>query len=150
MTSIKVLPPTRLEEGKLSEEEFQIFQTELEVFLEVDTKYEIFLHDGKYKEWKRFEDFQERIEALHAEDMTKIENDAALANAVQKQAEATKQLKEIRRLLKIFISLVAKCVTKNQYMRITRQCTSLKSIYDILRKDYDIEIGEFTSSTSLT
>merc|ERR1719239_222416 len=108
MTSIKVLPPTRLEEGKLSEEEFQIFQTELEVFLEVDTKYEIFLHDGKYKEWKSLEEFPERVEALHAEDMTKIENDAALANAVQKQAEATKQLKEIRRLLKIFISLVAK------------------------------------------
>ena len=139
MTSIKVLPPTRLEEGKLSEEEFQIFQTELEVFLEVDTKYEIFMHDGKYKEWKSFEELQERIEALHAEDMTKIENDATLANVVQKQAEVTKQLKEIRRLLRIFISLVAKCVTKNQYNRITRQCTSLKSIYVILRKDYDIE-----------
>ena len=43
MTSIRILAPTRLEEGKLSEAAFQIWTTELEVYLEVDTKYEIFM-----------------------------------------------------------------------------------------------------------
>ena len=38
-TSIKVLPPERLTDGQLSEEEFQCYQTELEVFLELEAKF---------------------------------------------------------------------------------------------------------------
>ena len=139
MTSIKVLAPTRLQEGKLSEAAFQIFTTELEVYLEVDTKYEIFMQDGRYSRWKSQEEFRDRIETLHADDRTKIENDATLATRQQKDEQSVKKLKDIRRLLRVFISLIAKCVTENQYLRITRQCTSLESVYTLLRKDYDIE-----------
>ena len=139
MTSIKVHAPTRLEEGKLSEAKFQIFKTELEVFLEVDPKYEIFMQDGKYHEWRSFEDFKDRIETLHVDERTKIENDATLNTQRRKDEEKEKRLKEVRRLLKIFISLIAKCVTENQYLRITRQCTSLESVYVLLRQDYDIQ-----------
>ena len=139
MTSIKVLAPTRLQEGKLSEAAFQIFTTELEVYLEVDTKYEIFMQDGRYSRWKSQEEFRDRIETLHADDRTKIENDATLITRQQKDEQSAKKLKDIRRLLRVFISLIAKCVTENQYLRITRQCTSLESVYTLLRKDYDIE-----------
>ena len=137
MTSIKVLAPTRLPEGKISEAAFQIFTTELEVYLEVDTKYEIFMPDGRYNTWKSQEEFKDRIEELHEVDRLKIENDETLIDRQQKDEQSTWKLKDIRRLLRVFISLIAKCVTENQYLRITRQCTSLHDVYDILRRDYD-------------
>ena len=138
MSSIKILPPTRLEEGELSEADFQIFKTELEVYLEADTKYAIFLQGGNYHVWRSQEQGGERIVALHADDEAVIENDVNILPG-RKQAEKVKKLNEIQRLLRLFISLVAKCVTKNQYMRITRQCTSLDSVFTIIRRDYDIQ-----------
>ena len=75
MSSIKILPPTRLEEGELSEADFQIFKTELEVYLEADTKYAIFLQGGNYHVWRSQEQGGERIVALHADDEAVIEND---------------------------------------------------------------------------
>ena len=51
-TSIKVLPPERLTDGQLSEEEFQCYQTELEVFLELEAKFIPFLKGGNYETWE--------------------------------------------------------------------------------------------------
>ena len=46
MPSIKVLPPERLPEGELTEQDFQTYKTELEVFLQLEDKFHPFFPGG--------------------------------------------------------------------------------------------------------
>ena len=58
--SIKVLAPERLPEGELTEQAFQTYQTELEVYLYLNEKFRPFLKGGAYQELKTkmYRDYQ--------------------------------------------------------------------------------------------
>ena len=40
----------------------------------------------------------------------------------------------------MFISLVAKCVSENHYLEITRHATSLQWVFELIRRDYDLRV----------
>ena len=61
MPSIKVLPPERLPEGELTEQDFQTYKTELEVFLQLEDKFHPFFPGGAYQEWKAGENGEDRL-----------------------------------------------------------------------------------------
>ena len=50
MPSIKVLPPERLPEGAITEQQYQTFRIELKVYLMLDEKFRPYI-TGRYKEW---------------------------------------------------------------------------------------------------
>ena len=102
-TSIKVLPPERLTDGQLSEEEFQCYQTELEVFLELEAKFIPFLKGGNYETWEAGE------------------ND--VENRLTVKAVETDDLAVKNRDLKLFLSMVAKTLPKSQYGTVMAHAT---------------------------
>ena len=61
MGGIKYLPPNKLPEGSLSEQEFQQYKTELESFLSMEDKFALFLTDETYSDWKPGEEGENRI-----------------------------------------------------------------------------------------
>ena len=60
-TSIKVSPPERLPESGLTEQDFQTYKTELEVFLQLDEKFHPFFPGGAYESWEAGEGGEERL-----------------------------------------------------------------------------------------
>ena len=120
MPSIKVHPPERLPEGELSEQDFQAYKTELEVFLSMDEKLRPFLNQGGYNRWVAAEEGGQQLRERHMDD-----NEAQLA--------------ERNIDLKLFLSLVAKTLPKSRYSTVMQHSTSLQSIYDMIRQDYDIQ-----------
>ena len=118
-TSIKVLPPERLTDGQLSEEEFQCYQTELEVFLELEAKFIPFLKGGNYETWEAGE------------------ND--VENRLTVKAVETDDLAVKNRDLKLFLSMVAKTLPKSQYGTVMAHATSLEWVYNHIRETYDIQ-----------
>ena len=95
MPSIKVHPPERLPEGELSEQDFQAYKTELEVFLSMDEKLRPFLNLGGYDRWVAAEEGGQQLRERHMGD-----NEAQLA--------------ERNIDLKLFLSLVAKNPAEEQ------------------------------------
>ena len=60
-------------------------------------------------------------------------------------AEPTQQqrmalLDKRRRQCQVFVSLVAKCVSENHYLEITRHATSLTWVFNLIKKDYDLKV----------
>jgi len=51
MLSIKILPPEKLPDSGLSEQQFLIYKTELEVYLSLDDRLLPFLPAGQYNTW---------------------------------------------------------------------------------------------------
>ena len=50
MPQIKINPPERLPEGALTEQQSQTYRTELDVYLELEDKFEHFI-SGEYDRW---------------------------------------------------------------------------------------------------
>ena len=123
-TSIKVLPPERLPEGELTETDFQVYKTELEVFLQLDEKFHPFLPGGAYQEWEAGEGGEDRLKV--AKQVGEV-NDTP-AKLVVRNID-----------LRLFLSLVAKTVAKSRYPTLMQHCTSLQWVYDQIREDYDIQ-----------
>ena len=44
------------------------------------------------------------------------------------------------RQCKVFVSLVAKCVSENHYLEITRHATSLTWVFNLIKQDYDLRV----------
>ena len=119
MSSIKIYPPNTLPAEGISDTQFQIWTENLEIYLEIESKFRKFLHDGKYSTWTPAEQNEKRI-------LTVIEPDKE------------EQLPDIRRDLRQFINIVAKYVHVDYYQPIVRHSSSLKWIYNKIREDYDI------------
>lgn len=119
MSSIKIYPPNTLPAEGISDTQFQIWTENLEIYLEIESKFRKFLHDGKYSTWTPAEQNEKRI-------LTAIEPDKE------------DQLPDIRRDLRQFINIVAKYVHVDYYQPIVRHSCSLKWIYNKIREDYDI------------
>ena len=126
MPTIKIHPPEKLPDSALSEQQFQIYKTELEVYLSSDEKLLPFLTGGPYGTWRAAEGFPDR---LHEAKRPAPGEDIDDANVFARR----------KRDLMLFLSLVAKTVSVNHYSTIMQHSTSLQWIYDKIREDYDIQ-----------
>ena len=107
MPTIKINPPERLPDHGLTEQLFEIYKTELEVYLSVEEKYHPFLTGGRYANWTDEETNPHRI-VQHAD------------------PDQAVHLPQRRLELKTFLSLIAKTVSINHYSTIMRNSTSLE------------------------
>ena len=126
MPSIKVHPPAKLPDSGLSEQQFQIYKTELEVYLSTDDKFLPFLPGGGYETWVSSEELPDRI-------------GQAAAPTPTAAVDTAQALVGRKRDLKLFLSLVAKTVSVNHYSTIMTHSISLEWIYNKIREDYDIQ-----------
>ena len=134
MPTLKIYPPCQLPDQGISEQDFQDWVTELEIYLGTDDDMARFMTDGKYDTWQSEERNPQRIQNVHAQDP-----DRPAADARNRQDLIEELLTKRRRQLKQFLGLVAKCASKNMYATIIRHATSLQWVYTRLRQDYDIQ-----------
>ena len=128
MATIKVYPPSQLPDREVSETQFKIWIEELEVYLSQVERYEVFLKDGDYPEWTSQENNENRLTEVKGADARQLDRSKDAANLKLR-------VKDLRTVL----SIVGKCVSQGHYDAVVRHSTSMKSIYDMLRCDYDIQ-----------
>ena len=124
MGGIKYSPPNKLPEGPISEQEYQKWRCELEMYLSSEDKFAHFFPGQTLQDWLSGEEAgDERLTAEQVEPRQEREPDLAARN----------------RHLKMFLSLIAKCVSDGHHTMVMQHSTSLESIFEELRKDYDIQ-----------
>ena len=140
MPSIKIYPPTPLEDRGVTETRFNIWKEELEVYLNQEKAFSVFLTGEKYEKWESSEANPNRIEQLNSSDVARPgdENGGEISQNECAQVNAEK-LRDIRKDLRTVLSIVGKCVSEGHYNNVIRHSTSLQSIFDMLRSDYDIQ-----------
>ena len=74
MQSIKIYPPAQLPDKNLSEQKFEAWQTELEVWLGEDDDMARFMGNSIYSEWTSAEVLSNRIAAISANDVEGAES----------------------------------------------------------------------------
>ena len=120
MTTIKIYPPKQLPSEGVSEPAFNIWREELEVYLEIDNRFQKFLPGGDYQTWEAAESFPNRIRAVKPEDLPE-------------------NLNTYRKELRQFLTIIAKLIHTDYYNPIIRHSTSLDWIYIRLRQDFNIQ-----------
>ena len=118
---IKYTPPNQLPEKNLSEQEFQKWKTELEMYLSMEDKFALFFPGQPCAEWRAGEEGEQRIAEIPA--------------GVPRE----KTLLLLNTHLKVFLSLIAKCVSDGHHATVMNYSTSLNWIFEELRKDYNIQ-----------
>ena len=132
MPKAKVNPPESLPIKGLTQTQFDIWSAELEAWLAADDVQSQFLPGRLYGEWQSQEQNPHRIAAI-------AQGDPELpAEPTQQQRDAL--VDKRRRQCQVFISLVAKCVSQNHYLEITRNATSLTWVFNLIKKDYDLRV----------
>ena len=134
MPQIKIHPPKQLPEQAISQQQFEDWQNELEIYLGQDDSMARFMTDGLYHEWQSQERNADRLAAILEGDP-----DVPEENAQNREARQRELLAKRRRELRTFIGQVAKSASKNMYAAIVRHATSLEWIYNKIREDYDIQ-----------
>ena len=66
--TIKIYPPSQLPDKGVNETQFNIWTEELEVYLQQDDDFSVFLPGGKYSVWSSFETDPGRIPEVKVED----------------------------------------------------------------------------------
>ena len=142
MPVLKIYPPNRLPDKNVSENQFNMWQEELEVYLSQEKEFKVFLTGNAYDTWESAEENSNRIAELRPEHRA-VEN---LNNEVgeiitQEQAEEFNNdtLDGFRTNLRTVLSIIGKCVSEGHYTSVIRHSTSLSWIYNMLRSDYDIQ-----------
>ncbi len=120
MPSLKIYPPNQLPEKGVTNQLFEVWTHELEVYVGQDERMAVFLPRGRYSTWEAYDTNPDRIAAV-------LGGDAAA------------QLPIRRRELATFLSIVGKACDIQHYNVIVRHSTSLEWIYNKLREDYDIQ-----------
>lgn len=134
MPQIKIHPPKQLPEQAISQQQFEDWVNELEIYLGQDDNMARFMSDGLYHEWLSQEQDPNRLRELLDGDP-----DAPEENAQNRDAKQRELLAKRRRELRTFIGQVAKSASKNMYAGIVCYATSLNWIYNKIREDYDIQ-----------
>ena len=129
MPTIEIGRPSQLPDRNVSESEFNIWNEELEGYQE---SFQQFLEDGKYKKEEEVENGKRSTE-LEAEERQDA-NGTALAPYVVERL-----LKQENRDLRIFLSIIGKCVSQGHYSSVVKHSRSLELMCSNLRKDYDIQ-----------
>ena len=129
MQTAKVHPPNLLPPKSLTQTQFDIWAAELEAWLAADNNQALFLPGAVYGEWQLEEDNPHRIAV-----------DPNLpAEPTQAQRDSLRDKR--RRQCKVFLSQVAKCISQNHYLEITRHATSLTWIFNLIKRDYDLKVN---------
>ena len=110
MPGIKIHPPKQLPEHSLSQQEFEDWTNELEIYLGQDAAMARFMAGGVYEEWTSQEADPNRIDIVRPGDPETPEE-----NAVNRDALMTELLAKRRWELRTFIGLIAKVAAKNMY-----------------------------------
>ena len=118
MPVAKIHPPAQLPERGLTEQQFQVWQTQLRAWLYCDEALGHFLPDGRYNQWQAEETNAHRIPALADPDPELPQNPT--------EAQIEDLLTKRRRQLVVFLSQVANCVSTNHYTTVLRHATSLQ------------------------
>ena len=134
MPQIKILPPNRLPETSISEQDFEDWVNELEIWLGGDDTMARFMRDGIYRDWQSLERNPDRLDVLNDRDP-----DRPAAEVANRDDVVAELLRKRRRELKTFIGQVARCASKGLYSKIVRHSTSLEWVYTTIREDYDIQ-----------
>ena len=134
MPAIKIHPPKPLPEQAISEQEFQDWKNELEIWLGEDDSMARFMSRGIYRNWQSQEQLPERIADVDPRDP-----DRPAQGAANREDLRTELLEKRRRQVNTFLGQVAKCTSRNMYATIVRHATSLDWIYTRIRQDYDIQ-----------
>ena len=114
----------------VSETQFKIWIEELEVYLSQEERFRVFLEGETYSEWESQETNPDRLVAVKGEDVALPDRTAAKDAA---------KLKQRCRDLRTVLSIVGKCVSQGHYDAVVRHSTSLQSVFNMLRMDYDIQ-----------
>ena len=120
MPQIKIHPPKQLPEQAISQQQFEDWVNELEIYLGQDDNMARFMTDGIYNTWLSQEQEPNRLQDLLDEDPDQPEE-----NAQNREAKQRELLAKRRRELRTFIGQVAKSASKNMYAGIVRHATSL-------------------------
>ena len=121
MATIKIYPPKTLPNEGVTDVTFSIWKEELEVFLDLDDRFQKFLPGGTYSTWDAEESSPGRI--------THLKHDENEPSYLQKY----------QRELRQFLTIIAKLIHPDYYNPILRHSTSLDWIYTRLRQDFDIQ-----------
>ena len=133
MPSIKIHPPQQLPEQAVSQQQFEDWTNELEIYLGQDEAMARFMIGGIYANWTSQEANPDRIAAVSAHDPNVPAEDAVNRPALQQEL-----LNKRRRELRTFIGLIAKVAAKNMFAAIVRHSTSMQWVYNKIREEYDI------------
>ena len=114
---IKISKPERLPKDNVSEPDLHSWWNELLNYLNQDDDFHLFKTKGIYSTWTAAEIDEDRIDKVHASD----EKD---------------KLNTRRRQLNNYLTIIAGCCSKDQYMLVIRQATSLNWIWNELTVIY--------------
>ena len=117
---IKISKPERLPKEDVSEPDLHSWWNELLNYLNQDDDFHLFKKKGIYSTWQAAEIDEDRIVAVHSTD------------------DATKLNARIRQLNN-YLTIIAGCCSKDQYMLVIRQATSLDWIWSELQIIYQHE-----------
>ena len=117
MPAIKIFPPKQLPDKGLSDQKFEAWTTELEVWLGKDDEMTRFMEDGQYSTWLAEKFSPGRIPDLSRLDPVTVNAEANEQAKIDKKAEIISKRK---RQLKTFLSQVAKVITDNHYNVVMR------------------------------
>ena len=132
MLTAKVLPPNQLPPKDLTQTKFNIWAAEIQAWLAaVDTNAK-FLPGGLYRDWQSEEQNPHRVAVVAPGDP-----DLPAEPTAQQRAAI---LDKRRRQCKVFVSLVAKGISENHYLEITRHATLLTWISNLIKRDYDLKL----------
>ena len=119
MSRIKISKPERLPRDGISGVDFQTWKNEIINYMNQDDFFELFTTNGRYSTWEAAESFEPRLRAP-------IEPDTP--NDLNKR---TRQLHN-------FLTIIAGCCYKDQYMTVIQQSTSLEWIWQEIKTVYQI------------
>ena len=134
MGGIKYTPPNQLPEGPISEQAFQKWKTELEMYLGMEDKFALFFPGKALDTWRTGEEAGD--ERLNDEDLQEARHND-LPHRRNPAREPSLEARNVH--LKVFLSLIAKCVSDGHHATVMQHSTSLNGIFDQLRQDYDIQ-----------
>jgi hypothetical protein len=117
---IKIYKPERLPKENVSDTDLQAWWNELQNYLGQDDDFHRYKSNGWYSNWTAGELLEDRITAVHASD------------------DSTK-LQTRRRQLNNYLTIIAGCCSRDHYMMIIKQATSLQWIWNKLQIIYQHE-----------
>ena len=124
----KVEVPNQLPESNLTRVQFKTWKESMVVYLKQNDNFQPFLPGGLYESWKSVEEDENRINALHANDLPETDN---AANRITKLAKRQKDLLTM-------LNMIARKVDQYDYDDVMRESTSLQSIWNMIELVYDI------------
>ena len=131
MSKCKIETPNQLPESGLTRVQFKTWKDSIIVYIKQNESFSPFLPGGKYSEWKRFEENEDRIEGLDATDQ------AALPDP-DTQGEGAQKLAKLRKDLLTMLSIIGRKVDQYDYDDVMNESTSLASIWNMIELVYDI------------